>query len=94
MVTSKLPVVPGSSLGTTVIWSPNSPSRVSFSALKYFPYPHPPQYWMETVQWSDMVDVAVRREVGWAGLRVARRGVSRRSPGVSTGVKTFSRKQR
>ena len=61
MVTSKLPVVPGSSLGTTVIWSPNSPSRVSFSALKYFPYPHPPQYWMETVQWSDMVDVAVER---------------------------------
>ena len=48
-VTSKLPVVPGSWISSIAISSPNSPVSVEASAVKYFLYPHPPQYWIETL---------------------------------------------
>ena len=48
-VTSKLPVVPGSWISSIAMSSPNSPVSVEASAVKYFLYPHPPQYWIETL---------------------------------------------
>ena len=46
-VTSKLPVVPGSCTSSIAMSSPNSAVSVEASAVKYFLYPHPPQYWIE-----------------------------------------------